>query len=373
MKVLTLISTGLGRLNRDEEALDFAPRASLFKETTHSDLLNEEALQTAPPWRRWIYKRLPVVPAQAIEAYFRRKQYDVIISWSDSHALLFALLLKITGRRFPHLALMFWISKPKKARLLKFVHSHIDTIVLWTSAHREFAINKLGISPEKIRFIPYYVDQKFWRPMPNVATDMICSAGVEMRDYPTLMKAMADLPGIECHIAAGTARGMLFSTVTAIYEHEIPKNISVGKMSFAELRDLYARSRFVVVPLLPTDSDNGLTVILEAMAMGKAVICSKTYGQRDVIKDGVTGMFVPQGNPAALREAIDYLWKNPDGAERMGREGRKLIEERHTWDQFVNNVKTFAEETARGSHPSSLIQQPQAAIENHATRASIPS
>ena len=34
-------------------------------------------------------------------------------------------------------------------------------------------------------------------------------------------------------------------------------------------------SLFVVMPLLESDTDNGITVILEAMAMGKTVICSR--------------------------------------------------------------------------------------------------
>jgi len=376
MKILTLISTGLGQLNRTEEALDCAPRASLFKETTKTDILSEETLNVAPRWRKWFYRRLPIVPSQVLEAFFLCKQYDVVISWSDPHAMLFALLMKITRRRVPHVALMFWISKPKKARMLKYVHSHIDTMVLWTSAHRDFAINTLKIAPEKIRFIPYYVDQKFWRPFPDVKTDMISSAGVEMRDYPTLLEALKGLPEIKCHIAAGTLRGRQFSTVQAIYDYaSIPENITVGKMSPVELRNLYARSRFVVVPLLPSDSDNGLTVILEAMAMGKAVICSKTNGQRDVIRDGVTGIFVPQGDPIALRQAIQYLWDNPEIASKMGREGRLQIEERNTWDQFVDTIHNIAQETARGDQGRyrTIFHSPQSAVNSHATRTTISS
>src|SRR5208283_4051805 len=109
------------------------------------------------------------------------KRYDVVISWSDLHTLLFAALLKLTGRQVPFVALMFWISKPKKAAVLKRVYSHIDTIVLWTSAHRDFAINTLGIPPSKIRFIPYYVDQKFCRPVPCERSEER-RVGVEMRD-----------------------------------------------------------------------------------------------------------------------------------------------------------------------------------------------
>jgi glycosyltransferase involved in cell wall biosynthesis len=350
MRTLTILTTGLKKADRREllrkEEADESPRATLFEIALNADLLEERFLQAAPRIRRLFYACIPKVIAQVIEAYCIRHNYDAVISWSDPHALLFASLLKLTRSRTPHIALMFWISKPRKAAILKRVYSHIDRIVLWTSTHRDFAVNTLRIPPSKIKFIRYYVDQQFWRPM-LTETDMICSVGVEMRDYPTLIEAMRGLD-IRCHIAAGPARGKVFSTVKAIYENgTLPPNISVGLLSALELRRLYARSRFVVVPLLPSDSDNGLTTILEAMAMGKAVICSRTRGQVDVIQDGRTGIFVPQGDPEVLQKAIEYLWKHPDEAEKMGGEAREYIEENNTWDHFVHTVKSIVEEVIR--------------------------
>jgi glycosyltransferase involved in cell wall biosynthesis len=344
IKTLTLIATGLSGKDIQAEENDETPRASLYEKSVNSDMMGEEFLQKAPYYRRFLYRYIPTNFAHVTEAFFIRKRYDVIVSWTDVHALLFGLLLKLTGKRYPNIALMFWISKPKKAALLKRVHKHIDIIILWTSTHKEFAIKKLGIEPSKIRFIPYYVDEKFWRPLP-AEQNLICSVGVEMRDYPTLIEAMRKLD-MRCHIAAGASRGIIYDTVKAIYNcGPIPSNITVGKLEPLELRNIYASSRFVVIPLLPSDSDNGLTSILEAMAMGKAVICSRTKGQIDVIRDGVTGIFVPQGNPEELRKAIKYLWDNPSIADKMGLEGRKQIETNNSLEKFVNSIRNIIEET----------------------------
>ena len=346
MKTLTLLTTGLEKPDVRLEEADLCPRASLYERELGTDMGYEDMLLKAPPFRRFCYRFMPIVFAQCVETYLIRKKYDVIISWSDPHALMFASILKFTGSWMPHVAMMFWISKPKKAKILERVHPKIDKIILWTSAHRDFAINVLGIPPSKIAFIRYYVDQKFWRPMPQ-ATDMICSAGVEMRDYPTFIAAMRGLD-IPCHIAAGIARGKLFATVTAIGEQgPLPETLTVGLLTASELRAMYARSRFVVIPLHESDSDNGLTVLLEAMAMGKAVICSRIKGQVDVIQEGVTGILIPPGDAKALREAILHLWNNPEVAERMGRAGRAYIEANNTWDAFVANVKSIIEQVHR--------------------------
>jgi glycosyltransferase involved in cell wall biosynthesis len=131
----------------------------------------------------------------------------------------------------------------------------------------------------------------------------------------------------------------------------MPENITVGVLKPVELRALYARSRFVVVPLLPTDTDNGVSVTLEAMAMGKAVICSHVEGQKDVIQAGRTGIFVPQGDPEALRNAIQFLWTHPEEAERMGQAAREYVEKHHTIDQFVDIIKHVVDEAVAEKSP----------------------
>jgi glycosyltransferase involved in cell wall biosynthesis len=369
MKVLALLTTGLKPADRNLERADASPRASLFEDELNADMLYESSLLKAPAFYRFFYRRLPVTVAQVLEAYRIRKRYDAVLSWSDPHGLLFSLILKITRSRTKHIAMLAWISKPRKARILKHVYSHMSRIILWTSTHYDFAVRQLGIPPSRIKLIHYFVDQDFWRPMDLASAEpMICSAGVEMRDYPTLIEALRGLD-IRCHIAAGIARGKLFDTVTAISQvGELPPTLTVGPLSSVELRKLYARANFVVVPLRPSESDNGITVILEAMAMGKAVICSKINGQRDVITDRVNGMYVPPGDPTALREAIVYLLNNPDVAAAMGREGRKHIEKEFTWDLFVRQIKETIDEAVAGTPIKGKNLPESVLINSHATR-----
>ena len=115
----------------------------------------------------------------------------------------------------------------------------------------------------------------------------------------------------------------------------LPPHVTIGPKAYAELRDLYARARFVVVPLVPSDSDNGITTILEAFAMGKAVICTDTPGQSGVLEAGVNCLRVPPGDPAALRDAIRTLWADPHLCGRMGAAGRRLVVECHGLDQWA--------------------------------------
>ncbi|MDP1676616.1 MAG: glycosyltransferase family 4 protein [Bacteroidota bacterium] len=341
-KILTIVTTGLRRPSRFKlrqmEEADLYPRALLYEDTVDSDMLDEKYIASLPGIQRMFYSLLPAIAAQVIEAFFVRKKYQAVVTWSGRLSIPYAFLLKMFGSRHPHIAMVTWISRPKKSTLLKFVHTHIDKIILWSSVQKQFANEFLKIPETKTVLVGRRVDQKFWQPM-NIPTDMICSSGQEMRDYPTLIKALDGID-IKCHIATGALRGELFDTVKAIGAMgDLPKNISIGMLSYAELRKLYSRSRFVIIPLHQTDTDNGVTVIEESMAMGKAVICTRTRGQVDIIQENVTGIFVPPYDPKALREAILYLWNNPDIAQKMGEEGRKYIEKYHTIDKFVASVK----------------------------------
>ncbi|MER3523678.1 MAG: hypothetical protein C4326_06305 [Ignavibacteria bacterium] len=354
-------------LKRLEET-DQTPRATIFATEFNADVLDRRMLERAPAWRRFVYRFLPVPIAQVLEAFAIYRRYDFVLSWHEKLGFTFALLCKLTGaKRVPHVALCSWPAKGVKGVLMRLVQSRIDRYILWSTVQRDLAIRRFRVSPWKISLIHYFVDEKFFRPLP-METDMILSVGSEMRDFPTLIAALDGLD-IRCHVAAGVLSGERTQWIKRVEEiQNLPPNVSVGKKSHVELRALYARSRFVIIPLLPTDTDNGTTCMLEAMAMGKPVICSRTEGQVDVMEDGVTGLFVPVGDVKALREAILYLWNNVELAERMGRAGRAYIERVQRLDKFVGDIKAIVEEVFAARNGKAALHRP-VALDTTATRS----
>lgn len=323
----------------EKERNDFIPRSSVFHTELNADILDRKMLERAPMLRRLLYARLPLPMAQAIEAFIIQDEYDVILSWQERAGFPFALLCKLLRKTsVPHVALCSWPSKGVKGFLLRFVHTHIDRLILWSTVQRRIVVEEMDIPAEKISFIHYFVDDKFYRPT-NTRTDTICSVGSEMRDYPTLIEALRGV-SIPCHVAAGTLNRRRSRWVRKIDRRtDLPANMSVGVLGAGELRDLYARSRFLVITLHESNTDNGITCILEAMAMGRPVICSRTEGQVDVIKHGETGILVPVGDSVALRSAVRELWNDPARAERMGKAARRYVEEFQSLDKFITDVK----------------------------------
>ncbi len=353
MKTLYIISKGMDKESnqviRQLESEDKIPRVSLLEDAISAEVLDERYLAEKPPYlRKLIYSYIPVSIAQILEALFILNRYDLILSHTEKVSFPLALILKWFRSSKPHIIVLSRITSvdrkksKKKIWFLKKTKDSVTCFLIWASMQRKIAIERFGVHPDKIILLKRGIDQLFWSPR-KVETDMICSVGMEARDYPTLVGALRHL-NIPCHIAAGASRGDIFKTVETLHDiKNLPDWVTVGLKKPTELRSLYARSRFTVIPLLPTDSDNGLTTILESMAMGKPVICTRSKGQIDIIEDGVTGIYVPLGDSEAMRDAIESLWNDPERCERMGRAARAFIVKKHNMEQFVASIKREAE------------------------------
>ena len=70
----------------------------------------------------------------------------------------------------------------------------------------------------------------------------------------------------------------------------------------------------------------GLSVaLMEAMASGAPIVCTQIRGNRDLITDGVSGVFV-ENSPQALAEAIRALYADPQRREALGRGAREAVQ-----------------------------------------------
>lgn len=287
----------------------------------------------------------------------KRGQYRVIFTDGEQVGIPLALLLKFLGRgplKTRHLMVVHILSVGKK--MLFFdklkIHSHVDRFLVYSTWQKTFIEERWNVPDRRVIFTPFMVDDRFFStaslPTSNVqqpTSKTICAVGLERRDYPTLMQAVRDLDVQVVIAAASPWSKQSDSTERA----EVPANVTVKKFTQYELRQLYADSAFMVMPLYNVNFQAGVTAILEAMAMERAVICSHTPGQTDVIIDGENGLYVPPEDAAALRQAIVSLLNNPAEAARLGRNGRKLIETQMNLDRYVDRLKHYVDEEIRGA------------------------
>jgi glycosyltransferase involved in cell wall biosynthesis len=280
-----------------------------------------------------------------------RKSYDAIVTDGEQIGLPLAAFLKFTpGGRPRHLMIVHVISEPKKTVFLDRlgVQSAIDRFITYSRWQQKFIEERWKLSRDRVLWTPFMVDQLFFSPdrvVPDRKHSQICAVGMERRDYETLMRAVEDLD-VEVVIAAASPWAKRAEGVSV---QSIPKNVMVRKFTQYELRQLYADSCFMVMPLENAKFQAGVTALLECLAMGKPVICSRTLGQIDVVVDDENGKYVTPGDASALRAEIQRLLACPEEAARLGANGRKLIESQMNIDHYGRRMAGFLQEAIGGA------------------------
>jgi glycosyltransferase involved in cell wall biosynthesis len=93
------------------------------------------------------------------------------------------------------------------------------------------------------------------------------------------------------------------------------------------------------IVVLPTVYGEGVPkALIEAAACARPIVTTDTPGCRDICIDGVNGLLVDPGSVDGLERAIVRLIGDPALRERMGREGRRRVEEGFSLEQVVEQT-----------------------------------
>jgi glycosyltransferase involved in cell wall biosynthesis len=285
--------------------------------------------------------------------WLRRKRYDALFTNGENIALPLALLLKLVRHRPRHVTIGHRLSAGKKRPFYTWLRAHkqMDEIFVYAASQHHFAANELNIPSEKLSLIPFHADHRFYRSRPAdiMREHQICAAGLEWRDYPTLIEAVAKMPQLLVKLAAASPWSKHTDETQG---RTLPPHVDARRYDYDALRTLYAESAFVVVPLRETDFQAGVTTMLEAMAIGKAVIATRTTGQTDVIIDGINGLTVAPGDVAGWQTAIRRLREDVPLRSRLAENGRRWVEENATLDGWTARIAAALQRTKGDGHAS---------------------
>lgn len=106
-----------------------------------------------------------------------------------------------------------------------------------------------------------------------------------------------------------------------------------------ELKKIVAQSYAIVAPSKWYEVF-GL-VILEAAALGKAVIASRIGGIPEALQEGKTAMLFQYDSAADLADKLNWALNHPTAIEAMGRAGRQFVEQNFTPAKHWQGLKSI--------------------------------
>lgn len=276
------------------------------------------------------------------------RKFDVVISGNLQAGQFIGFIRKIFRIKYPiHIILELRLDKysPKilwnmKRIFQNYAFSSVDLIVVSSTGEIEMysGNNRLNISREKLKYIPFHTNITTPRKINN-NENYILSAGKAGRDYALLINAVRNMDVAVKIVSDG-------DSVAGI---TIPENVRLYiNIPYSEYMKLLEKCTFVVVPLKDLPMSIGQVVILEAMALGKAVIATRTIGTVDYIQNFHNGLLIEHNDPRELKEAISLLMGDDVLRKKLTDNALKSVNDLHTFDIYIKNILELARNCASG-------------------------
>ena len=146
---------------------------------------------------------------------------------------------------------------------------------------------------------------------PKDGLPRVVAAGRSGRDYPTLAAAVAAMP---CQLAIICNERAALGGVAASERVKVLTNTFHADY-FMQL----LQADVVAVPLQVEDISAGQMVLIQAMALARPLVVTRTPTVGDYLDDHDTALLVPRGDASAMAAAIQRLLDDPAAAAAMGR------------------------------------------------------
>ena len=291
-----------------------------------------------PFYRMSLIKNLPAL--RQLRALLKRERFDLIHAHTETGGLItrLAALFGVPARYIytPH-GMSFYDGCPLNKKLLyypveKWICAGMDDVIAVNM--EEYALlqrwNKItarythGVGADLKLPSMTHTEKARKRAQLGIpdGTLLLLSVGElnKNKNHQTVIRAVSKLnsPDIRYLICgAGPLKSELesLSNTPGVQDSIILSGFRRDISEILQIADVFVHPSY----------HEGLPVaLMEAMASGLPVVCSRIRGNVDLIDDGVSGFLCAPGDPDAFAEAITRLY-DASTRERMGRENRERV------------------------------------------------
>lgn len=277
---------------------------------------------------------------QQARILLKRSHYDLVYSGCGDNTFFLALLRYLGIFRKPLVAIVHHPLGKATRRNSIFVKGHDQILCLSSKVKQQIEDNFAGAG--RTELLKWGVELPFYEQKESSSakskSQFVVSAGKSSRDHDTLAKAFTEINYplvIYCSAKSAPTISDITSNIKIEFNHPTQNAISCRRL-LGEYEKAYA----IAIPLKDTNGLAGLTSLLDAMAVGKAVVMTRNK-QIDIdIEKEKIGIWVEPGDVKGWRQAINYLLTHPSETQEMGNRGRYLCETKY-------NIEVFSAHLAR--------------------------
>jgi glycosyltransferase involved in cell wall biosynthesis len=229
------------------------------------------------------------------------------------------------GRRTSTLAVVTcWLAqvldgcRPARRAAYRWAYQSVDRLYYFSQNQGPILEQHLELGGDRLRYLPFGVDVETFTPSLERDGDYILVVGRDSgRDWRTLFSALEgiDIPVKLCCRPRDVAGLPVPATVEML-----------GYVDWTTYRQLLGRARVVAIATRPLLYPSGQSVLLESMAMARAVVVTGTPALAGYVDDGETALVVPVGDPAALRKRLVEAAGDEDLRAHIGHNARAAVE-----------------------------------------------
>lgn len=202
-----------------------------------------------------------------------------------------------------------------------------DIILTLSRYEKDLLIKSFNLNSEKVKVLNFGADLNYWHQKQvsnhNNSKDFVLTIGNDMhRDYDVLINNY-DLK-IPLRIVTKKLNKNQLEKIkdNKIFEH-------YQQISNEDLRSLYGQAKFVIIPLKTTFATSGLSTILQALAMEKAVLVARAPALEELFKDYEHVLYYETNNPNSFTTKLNELNQNQQLRHKLALNGYKLVKRKH--------------------------------------------
>ena len=287
-----------------------------------------------------IYKRVQDTLKATWKILTCRKHYDELYA-THTRGIEPIILLHAIG--LYHKRIVVWHHQPiVKAKnslreaLARLFYRGMDHMIFFSEKLMHDSLQSQKADPARMSMVHWGADLAFYDSLKPDGTQpcLFISTGKELRDYKTLTEAF-------------NHTGQPLTLYTAKEQREAFKNLEVKdnidlhfgtRLMPYELSLLVAQSQCVCICCQPSNYTVGLTTVVEAMALGIPILCTRNPQMPMDLEAEGCGIYMEPYDTAGWERAIQYIISHPEEAKEMGRKGRLLAEKYYNVEQCGREV-----------------------------------